>query len=110
MILMPHKFYYYTTKKGESPFIKWFESLDHSTEQVVRKRLERVKLGNLGDYKNLGEGIFELRIHCGAGYRIYFGREGGEIILLLCGGDKGSQGLDIKRAKTFWENYKNENK
>lgn len=80
---------------------------------MVRKRLERVRLGNFGDYKNLAEGVFELRIHFAGGYRIYFGRDGGEIIillLLLCGGDKGDQNADIKRAKLFWEDYKNAKK
>ena len=110
MFLIPQQFIYYVTKKGDSPFIKWFEGIDHSVEQIIRKRLERVKLGNFGDCENLGEGVFELRIHFGAGYRIYFGRDGREVVLLLCGGDKVSQSQDIRRAKFFWEDYKNENK
>lgn len=107
MFLIPQKFLYYTTKSGKSPFIIWFEKLDHETEQLVRKRLERLRLGNLGDCKNFGEGIFELRFHHGPGYRIYFGRADKEIILLLCGGDKTTQSKDIKKAKFFWEDYKN---
>jgi putative addiction module killer protein len=110
MFLIPQKFLYYVTKSGNSPFIQWFESLDHDSEQVVRKRLERVRLGNFGDYKNLAEGVFELRIHFAGGYRIYFGHDGREIIILLCGGDKGDQSADIKRAKLFWEDYKNAKK
>ena len=74
MFFIPQKISYFLNKKGEAPFIDWFESLDHSAEQIVRPRLERVKSGNFGDYKNLGEGLFELRIHSGVGFRIYFAR------------------------------------
>ncbi len=99
---------YYASRNGEAPFIKWLEGLDHSSEEVVIGRLERIKNGNFGDYKNLGEGVFELRIHFGPGYRIYYGMDGATVVLLLCGGDKNTQTKDIKRAKFFWENYKNE--
>ncbi len=68
---------------------------DRKTQLKISERLRRVSLGNLGDYKSIGEGIFELRIDYGAGYRIYFGQEGNKIILLLCGGDKSTQKKDI---------------
>ncbi len=63
----------------------------------------------MGDCQSAGNGIFELRIHFGAGYRVYFGQIGNTIILLLCGGDNSSQRQDIERAKTYWLEYKREN-
>ena len=69
-------------------------------------RLERVRAGNFGDSSSVGEGVFELRLHFGAGYRIYYGRWGDEIVVLLCGGSKRTQKRDIPRAKQYWEDYK----
>ncbi|MBL1211601.1 type II toxin-antitoxin system RelE/ParE family toxin [Geminocystis sp. GBBB08] len=98
----------YRTKDGKVPFAKWFDSLkDRKTQLKINERLRRVSLGNLGDYKSIGEGIFELRIDYGAGYRIYFAQEGNQIIVLLCGGDKSSQKKDILQAKEYWYDYKN---
>ncbi|MFN7903952.1 MAG: type II toxin-antitoxin system RelE/ParE family toxin [Pseudobdellovibrionaceae bacterium] len=65
--------------------------------------------GNLGDVKPVGEGVNELRLAFGAGYRIYFGSVGDELIILLCGGDKSSQDKDIKKAKEFWSDYRSKN-
>ena len=72
----------------------------------IRARLDRVEEGNLGDYKSVGEGVFELRIDYGSGYRIYFGQEGSRIIILLCGGDKSTQAQDIRKAQEYWEDYR----
>ena len=63
-------------------------------------------MGNFGDCKPVGEGVNELRIDIGQGYRIYFGLRGTVMVILLCGGDKGSQDSDIERAKTFWTDWK----
>lgn len=71
-------------------------------------RIGRLRLGNFGDTKSLGTGVYELRIHFGPGYRIYYGLEGNKIVILLCAGDKSSQKKDIKKAVTFWEEYKGE--
>jgi putative addiction module killer protein len=81
-------------------FEKWFLKLkDNSTKATILKRFDRIERENhLGDYKSVGSGIYELRFHIGAGYRIYFSYEGDTIILLLCGGDKSSQQQDIKKA------------
>lgn len=65
-------------------------------------------LGNLGDYRSVGDGVFELRIKYGSGYRIYFGQIGLTIVLLLCGGDKSTQEKDIRLAKEYWGNYEND--
>jgi putative addiction module killer protein len=97
----------YLTKKGNSPFGEWLNSLkDIKARAKLRVRLDRLKLGNLGDCKSLGSGVKELRIDFGPGYRIYFGQDGDVIILLLCGGTKKFQTKDIRRAKEYWQDYK----
>ncbi len=65
--------------------------------------------GNFGDCKPLGEGVSELRVDIGTGYRVYYGKHGQSLIILLCGGDKGSQPADITRAKAYWANWKRRN-
>ena len=72
----------------------------------MQARLEKLEEGNFGDYKSVGEGVFELRFHFGSGYRIYFAQIGNAIVLLLCDGDKSSQTGDIERAKAYWREYK----
>ncbi len=92
------------------PFMDWISNLDPSTKEVVYERIEKVKVGYFGDYKNLGDGVFELRINFGSGYRIYYAVNGKDIILLLCAGNKDTQSRDVKKAKFFWEEYKNAKK
>lgn len=98
----------YTTQSGKAPFKEWLEGLDIKTKAITRARIDRVRLGNFGDCKVLadGEGVSELRISFGAGYRVYFGRDGLALIILLIGGDKGSQKCDISKAKEYWRAYK----
>ena len=74
-------------------------------KRKIRKRLDRVEEGNLGECNFIGEGVHELKINYGPGYRIYFGQEGMKIIVLLCGGDKSSQVKDIKKAQLYWAEY-----
>ena len=81
---------------------------DAKTRAKIDVRLGRLRLGNFGDTKSVSKGVYELRIHFGPGYRIYYGQEGTKIIILLCGGDKNSQKKDIKKAILFWEEYKGE--
>lgn len=73
-------------------------------------RHSRLAFGAFGDWEIAGEGIFELRVHRGPGYRVYFGRDGNAVVILLCGGDKGSQDSDIKRAKNYWKGYETRTK
>ena len=110
MFLIPQKILYYTLPGGRKPFYDWFFSLDSTSADIVWERLEKVKIGYFGDHTNLGDGLFELRIHFGPGYRIYFGRDGMKIVLLLSGGNKTTQNRDIKRAKIFLKNYENDQK
>ncbi|MCX6013569.1 MAG: type II toxin-antitoxin system RelE/ParE family toxin [Chloroflexi bacterium] len=93
----------YIDLDGRVPFKEWLNSLqDKKVQTVILNRINRVRLGNLGDCKRLNEGVCELRIHYGPGYRIYFGELEDVIVILLCGGTKRSQNKDIKRAKEYW--------
>ncbi|MBR8828638.1 MAG: type II toxin-antitoxin system RelE/ParE family toxin [Gomphosphaeria aponina SAG 52.96 = DSM 107014] len=74
----------------------------------MKGRLDRVVAGNLGNYRSVGEGVCELRINYGPGFRIYFGQIGSIIIILLSGGDKSTQKQDIKQAKQYWKDYRSE--
>ncbi|MDE0556344.1 MAG: type II toxin-antitoxin system RelE/ParE family toxin [Candidatus Poribacteria bacterium] len=95
------------TSRGREPFTEWFESIqDRKTQNRIEARLNSIKYGNFGDCQSVGEGVFELRLHFGPGYRIYFSVVNNTIVLLLCGGDKTSQARDIVRAKTYWVEYK----
>jgi putative addiction module killer protein len=106
MDIQPRIIQYYVTDDNLSPFIIWFESLrDRAARNKIEIRLRRIELGNLGDYKALGDGIYELRVDTGPGYRIYFAQVDATIILLLCGGDKSSQGKDIQLARQYWRHY-----
>ena len=97
----------YQRDDGREPFSEWLTGLrDKIAQARIRVRLRQVEAGNFGDCEPVGEGVIELRIHLGAGYRVYCGRHGKTVVLLLCGGDKGSQVADIKRAKEMWSEWK----
>ena len=97
----------YQREDGGEPFTEWLHNLrDKAAEARIRVRLRRVEAGNFGDCGPISEGVTELRIHAGAGYRVYFGRHGKSLVILLCGGDKRSQAADIKRAKDLWMEWK----
>ena len=95
----------YLTPEGESPFRKWLGELDRSVAARIQARVYRFELGNLGDTKRVGDGVFEARFDFGPGYRLYFGRHGRTIVVLLCGGDKTTQSRDIQKAKALWTDY-----
>lgn len=106
MQTFPYEIDYYVTGDGRKPFKEWLEGLrDIQGRARVRVRLDRVRLGNLGDSRSVGEGVHELRINYGPGYRVYFGLEGNRLVLLLLGGDKSSQVKDIARARVFWKDH-----
>lgn len=89
------------------PFSEWLHSIrDKVAQSRIRIRLRQVEAGNFGDCETVGKGVIELRIHVGAGYRAYCGRQGKAVVLLLCGGDKASQARDIKWAKNLWAQWK----
>ncbi|MBN6074888.1 type II toxin-antitoxin system RelE/ParE family toxin [Aggregatibacter actinomycetemcomitans] len=89
-------------------FSGWLENLTDELAIVnIVARIERVKLGNFGDHKSVGNGVCEMRITKGKGYRIYYARKGDITYLLILGGDKSSQEQDIKNAKALWQQIKN---
>lgn len=98
----------YVTVNGECPFDEWFETLNPTVKARIDVRLDRVSLGNFGDSKSLSGGIYELRLHFGGGYRIYYGLAGNKVILLLMGGMKRTQDKDIKTARRYWKAYQEE--
>lgn len=79
---------------------------DNRARAKIRVRLDRVSLGNVGDCHSVGEGVQELRVDYGPGYRVYFGQEGTTIVILLCGGDKSTQTRDIETAQVYWREYR----
>ena len=96
----------YRRRDGRIPFREWFLELgDIQIRTRIRKRLDRLKLGNFGDSKNVGKGLFELRFHFGPGHRIYYGIYQGRIVILLSGGDKSGQEEDIRTANVYWQDY-----
>ena len=96
----------YQDADGNEPFTNWFNSLrDVQGRKRIGVRLRRLEQGNYGDCEPIGEGISELRMFFGPGYRVYFGEEGDNIVLLLCGGDKSSQTQDIEAAKAYWKEH-----
>jgi putative addiction module killer protein len=97
----------YLLPSGQSPFGNWLRSLrDGKTRARLRVKLDRLKIGNLGDSKSVDEGVRELRLDFGPGYRIYFGQNGESLVLLLCGGTKRTQRSDIALAHEYWRDYK----
>jgi putative addiction module killer protein len=97
----------YQHEDGREPYTEWFRGLrDQMAKIRIAARLRQIEYGNLGDAKPVGEGVMELRIDVGAGYRVYCGRRGLSWVILLCGGDKSSQSKDIARAKALWNEWK----
>jgi putative addiction module killer protein len=95
----------YLTPDVQNRFREWLGTLDSAIRARVQARVLRFELGNLGDHKSVGAGVWEARLAFGPGYRIYFGRDADSIIVLLLGGPRSSQGRDIRRAQGFWRDY-----
>ena len=96
----------YLTKDGKSPFEEWFLGLKPQGQARIATRLDRIANGLLTDVKSVGEGVQEYRIHGQNPFRLYFGHDGNEVIILLIGGTKHRQSADIKTAKDYWLDYK----
>ncbi len=98
----------YVDENGHEPYRSWIDNLkDKKSQQRIRARIRRLGEGLYGDCDSVGEGVSELRMFFGPGYRVYFGEDADNIVVLLCGGDKDSQSRDIKNAKEYWKDYKN---
>ena len=96
----------YVTLGGQNPFADWLRSIrDPTTRARIRTRLSRLRLGNFGDTRGVGEGLHELRLDFGPGYRVYYGLVDERVVLLIGGGDKRSQPRDIQAAKGHWQEY-----
>jgi putative addiction module killer protein len=97
----------YQASDGREPFTEWLQSIrDKQAQAKVRVRLRRLEAGIFGDCEPVGDGVLELREHLGAGYRVYFGRHGRTIVILLCGGTKKTQPGDIRTAREYWADWK----
>ena len=106
MQIRPREIRIYTTSNGRSPYRQWSTRIrDEKLRTAISTRLTRLETGNLGDFKRLNQDLYELRIHYGSGYRIYFGSFQNTVIILLCGGTKGTQQRDITRAQNYWNDF-----
>ena len=96
----------YLDEKGKSPFAQWFKGLDAIAAAKVATSLYRLEQGNFSRVKGVGSGIFESKIDFGPGYRIYFGKDGEESVILLGGGSKKREAEDIEAAMSCWKDFK----
>jgi putative addiction module killer protein len=108
MDLGPLQIEKYVLNTGACPYDDWFSTLPPKDQALIDSRLDRVALGNLGDTKSLGDGVFELKFRSGSGFRIYYGRSGRHLILLLYAGNKRTQKRDIATAKSYWRSFQKE--
>jgi len=98
----------YVTPDGKTPFKTWIKGLkDKRFKARILQRIDRLRLGSFGDCRSVGAGVYELRLSFGPGFRVYFGLDGAEVVILLCGGDKASQPQDIQNAHDYWQEYTN---
>ena len=98
---------HYVASDGRAPYGAWFQALGRVEAAKVVVALDRLAAGNFSNVKSVGAGVLEVRIHYGPGYRVYFGRDGERIIVLLGGGTKQRQGRDIDAARHAWRDYWN---
>jgi putative addiction module killer protein len=97
---------YYVALSGLQPFAAWFADLESVARAKVTRAIARLEQGNFSNVKSVGGGVLEYRIDFGAGYRVYFGREGEALVILLIGGTKKRQQRDIDAAHSYWQDYK----
>ena len=96
----------YLDAKGNSPYAKWFDHLNVIAAVNVATAIHRMEQGNFSNVKGVGAGVYEYRIAFGPGYRIYFGKDGDRLVILLAGGARKRQDVDITAAKAHWRDYK----
>lgn len=100
----------YHNQDGREPYVDWLYALeDKVLKQRIQMRENRIRCGNYGDHKRF-QGLIEVRLHFGKGYRVYCGEDGGKLVILLIGGDKSSQDVDIKKAQEYWRDYHDQKK
>ena len=99
---------HYVTEDGIDHFDRWLRRQNPQVRARVQTRIDRIELGNFGDHRSVGAGVFELRLSFGPGYRIYYGRDGADLVILLGGGEKSRQSRDIARARANWSEYRRE--
>ena len=97
---------YYVDVGGDAPFAEWFAELEPVASAKIARAIARMEQGNFSNAKGVGEGVLEYKIDFGPGYRVYFGRDGDTIVILLTGGTKKRQQRDIDAAKAYWRDYK----
>ena len=95
----------YITQEGKSPFNLWFETVSTPADAKIIRALTKLELGNFSITKSVGAGVFEVKIDFGPGYRVYFGKDGDTLVILLGGGTKKRQSNDIEQAKELWKDY-----
>jgi putative addiction module killer protein len=104
---VPRKVETYVTREGKDEFHGWLDGLaDMRARVLIDKTIAKIRLGNFGDHKSVGEGVQETRLNYGPGYRIYFAEHGSILVILLCGGTKKRQDRDIAQAKRYWTDWK----
>jgi putative addiction module killer protein len=97
---------YYVAADGRQPFAEWFADLESVARAKVTRAIARLEQGNVSNVKSIGDGVAEYRIDFGPGYRVYFGRDGEALVILLTGGTKKRQQRDIDAARSYWQDYK----
>ncbi|MCY4047499.1 MAG: type II toxin-antitoxin system RelE/ParE family toxin [Candidatus Dadabacteria bacterium] len=100
----------YKKKDGKSPFSDWLSKIDDNAARKVQRGISNMRQGNFSNAESVGQGVSEYKIHFGPGYRIYFGMDGENLVILLGGGTKKRQGRDIEMAKGLWREYKSRKK
>jgi putative addiction module killer protein len=102
---------YYQPPAGKIPVQEWLSSIkDKLTQAILYKRIRQAGLGQFGKTRNVGDGVWELKIDYGPGYRVYYGVHDDKLILILIGGSKRTQTADIKKARGYWNEWKEKNK
>lgn len=106
MQIQPEGILNYITPSGQDPYRRWYTRIkDERTRAIITSRIERLRQGNPGDCRRLNKDLYELRIHYGPGYRIYFGRFYNNLVILLGGGIKKTQRQDIAKAQDYWNEF-----